>query len=108
MSRACSNGHFHTTMAAPSSITFFHSVCQLVSTSASPKQPQSLIGLLKASQSVSGVITTMMASTSLDTMRRLMANSKQMPKKNSVAANSTDEASVVKSGIMRPNPIATW
>ena len=36
---------------------FFQNVCQLVSTSASPKQPQSETGLVRAIHSVSGVIT---------------------------------------------------
>ena len=59
-----------------------------------------------ASHSVSGVIIAIMSSTSFDTMRRLMANSRQIPKKNSVAANSTEEARVVKSGTIFAMPQA--
>ena len=68
--RNMSLGHLTTTSAHASSTTFFQNVCQLVSTTASPKQPQSLMGLASASQSVSGVITAMISNISLDVSRR--------------------------------------
>ena len=93
-------------MAAANSTTFFQNVCQLVSTSASPKQPQSLIGLAIASHSVSSVITTMRISTISDTRRRRMAKSRQMPRKNSADDCTTETASVTKSGTTEARPQA--
>ena len=46
-----------TTTAIINSTTFFPKVCQLFNAIASPKQPQSLIGLVNAKKRVSGVIT---------------------------------------------------
>ena len=93
--------------AAPNSTTFFQKVCQLVSTSASPKQPQSLMGFSMASHSVSSVITTIMASVSLVTTRRRMAKSRQMPSTNSMADCRMEAESVTKSGTSSPKCIAT-
>ena len=92
--------------AAQSSTTFFHSVCQLVSTSASPKQPQSVMGLVSASQRVSGVIMIITASTTFDTSRRLMAKSRQMPRMNSTVARITAAGSVSVSDARALSPIA--
>ena len=94
MSLGMSSGHLHTTAASMSSATFFQSVCQFVSSSASPKHPQSWMGSASASQSVSSVIAAMTASTIFDTSLRLMAKSRQMPRMNSVAERSTDAESV--------------
>ena len=72
-------------MAHTSSTTFFQNVCQLVSTSASPKHPQSLMGFSMANHSVSGVITAIISNISLDVSRRRIANSRKTPKQNSTA-----------------------
>ena len=94
-------------MAAITSIaTFFHSVCQLLSTSASPKHPQSWMGSANASQSVNSVIRAIISSTTFDTSLRLMAKSRQMPRMNSVADNNTEAESVSRSGTSPPSPIA--
>ena len=106
MSLAWRVGHFHTMTAAQSSATFFHSVCQLVSTSASPKHPQSVMGSVSASQRVSGVMMSMTTSTTFDTSRRLMAKSRQMPRMNSTVARSTAAGSVSMSGVRAFSPIA--
>ena len=87
-------------------MTFFQKVCQLVSTKASPKQPQSWIGSASASQSVSKVIAASITKTIFETSLRLMAKSRQMPRMNSVAESSTEAESVMKSGTYRLNPIA--
>ena len=75
-----------------------------MSTSASPKQPQSLMGLAMASHSVSSVITTMRTITISDTRRRRMAKSRQMPRKNSADDCTTETASVTKSGTTEASP----
>ena len=85
-------------MAMASSTTFFQNVCQLVSFTASPKQPQSLMGLAMASHSVSGVNTAIMSSSRRDVARRCMAKSRQMPMPNSTADMATEAAMVMKSG----------
>ena len=99
-------GHRQMMRAAASSTTFFQKVCQFVSTIASPKQPQSLMGLVIASHSVRAVMTTMMASVSFETSRLWMANSRQMPIINSTASSNTDAPNVRKSGIHCSKPIA--
>ena len=99
-------GRLTTTMAAKSSTTFFQNVCQLVSTMASPKQPQSLMGSVSANQSVSGVITIRMARMALDVNRLRMANSRKMPRQNSVADSATESPSVTRSGNHWPMPHA--
>ena len=68
--RNMSLGHQATTTAQPNSRMFFQNVCQLVSTTASPKHPQSLMGLASASHSVRGVITAIISNISLDVSRR--------------------------------------
>ena len=94
---------FHaTTRAAPSSTTFFQNVCQLVSTSASPKQPQSLTGLATASQSVSGVITASSTTAILDASRRRMAKSRKMPMENS-SVDSAMLATMVPVSLTSPS-----
>ena len=86
-------------MAARSNSTiFFQNVCQLVSTKASPKHPQSLTGSSMASQSVMSVITTITQRVTLDTNRLRMAKSRQMPMTNSAADSRTEAESVTKSG----------
>ena len=102
MKRTISSGHLATMIAAASSTTFFHSVCQLVSTMASPKQPQSLMGLASASHSVSGVIISRMTTIILEVSLRLMAKSMKMPRQNSRAARATESISDTMSGIHSP------
>ena len=85
-------------MAMASSATFFQNVCQLVSFTASLKQPQSLMGLAMASHSVSGVNTAMTSSSRREVARRCMAKSRQMPMPNSAADMATEAASMMKSG----------
>ena len=104
--RTMSSGQRVTMTAIASSTTFFQNVCQLVSTTASPKHPQSLTGLATASHSVSGVITSMTNSTSLDTSRLRMANIRQMPSTNSMADSSTLAPSVMRSGNACPKCMA--
>ena len=70
MKRNICFGQCATMRAQTSSTTFFQNVCQLVSTNASPKHPQSLMGLAKANQSVSGVITSMIITIRFDVSRR--------------------------------------
>ena len=101
-----SSGYLQTIKAAASSTTFFQKVCQLVSTSASPKHPQSVTGSSIASQSVSSVISVISTTRIFETSLRLMANNRQMPNRNSVAERMTDEASVPKSGTMLASPMA--
>ena len=106
MSRGMPSGYVQTIRAAASSTTFFQKVCQLVSTSASPKHPQSVTGSSIASQSVSSVITIISTTRIFETSLRLMANNRQMPSRNSVAERMTDEARVPKSGTRPATPIA--
>ena len=85
-------------MAQASNTTFFQNVCQLVSTMASPKHPQSLMGLAKASHNVTAVMMSINSKATFDIRRRRMANSRQMPTPNSTADSNTDAHSVMKSG----------
>ena len=97
----------HATMAAQASSTrFLAKVCPLVSFSASPKQPQSSMGLATKSQSVTSVITTMKTSVSRDAKRRWIAKSRKIPRQNSKAESPTDEASVSQSGTHAETPTA--
>ena len=98
MNRIISNGCHHTVKAHASSTTFLANVCQLVSTTASPKHPQSLIGLATAIHRVRGVIRSIISSTSSDTRRRRMAKSRQMPIPNSMADNRMEAPNDIKSG----------
>ena len=98
MRRGISNGYFLTTTAAANRIRFLMKVCQLVSTMASPKQPQSVMGSVSASQNVNNVMITSMIRTILDTNLRRIAKSRQMPRINSRAESATDAESVMKSG----------
>ena len=106
MKRIIFMGQMATTTAAASSTTFFQNVCQLVSTMASPKQPQSLMGSVNASQSVNGVIIAMMITERRELNLRLMAKSRKMPMQNSVAETPIESASVAKSGSVMPRCMA--
>ena len=98
---------FHATMTAmSSSTTFFQKVCQLVSTMASPKHPQSLMGLAMASHSVSRVMTTMMPTSSLETSRLWMAKSRQIPMRNSTIERMTAAHNIRLSDTNVPRCIA--
>ena len=55
--------HLYSDMAAISNTTFLAKVSQFDKTTASPKQPQSDIGLAMASHSVSGVISDITSNT---------------------------------------------
>ena len=107
MKRVMRSGHTATTAEAVSRTTFFHSVCQLVSFTASPKQPQSFTGLATANHSVTTVITAMKASTMRDTCLRLMANSRNTPKQNSSAERLSEAASVSQSPTYCARPRAS-
>ena len=95
--RYMSSGWRQIRTAMASSTAFFQNVCQLVSTTASPKHPQSLTGLAKASHSVSGVMTRKSISVSSDTMRRRMASNRNVPSENSNADNNMAAPSVMAS-----------
>lgn len=92
--RTIFSGHRATIITAMSSTMFFPKVCQFVRWMASPKQPQSVMGLNIASHAVMSVITAMKTSMSFDTWRRLMASSMNMPRENSSPASSTAIAMV--------------
>lgn len=98
MNLPMSIGHTATTREHANSTMFLPSVSQLVSVTASPKHPQSLMGLAMTSQSVSGVIMHMTATISLDTTLRHTAKSRNTPRQNSTAERSTDEARTANSG----------
>ena len=66
----------------------------MVSTMASPKHPQSLIGSVSASHSVSSVMTLISTTRNLETRRLWMAKSRQMPIRNSMAEMVTEAPSV--------------
>ena len=91
-----SNGHRLTMTASSSRTTFLKKVCQLVSTMASPKHPQSLMGLAMASHSVSGVMTSIISSASIAISRLRMAKSRQMPTVNSKADSRTETPRVIR------------
>ena len=84
---------------------FFQNVCQLVNTMASPKQPQSVMGSVSASHSVSRVISTIITIDIFDTNLLRMAKSRQMPRMNSSAESSTDAESIMKSGTYWSSPM---
>ena len=64
------SGHHATTAAIISRAMFFSNVAWLLSFSASPKHPQSLMGLAMASHRVTSVMTAIRASVRRDTSRR--------------------------------------
>lgn len=94
------------TTAIVSKAMFFHSVCVLVSLTASPKHPQSLMGLAMASHSVTAVITESRPTVAHEVCRRLMANSRNMPRQNSTAANPIEKANSTQSGRAPSRPTA--
>ena len=72
--RYIAKGHLASTMAQASSTMFLRNVSTLVSTTKSPKHPQSFTGLATNIHSVTMVITDMSAKANLETKRRRIAN----------------------------------
>lgn len=93
-------GQMAKTMAQPSSTMFFNNVSVLLSLIASPKHPQSLMGLAMANHSVTTVMIAMKTSVIFDTTRRLMASRMNTPKQNSKADKTTEAPNVIQSGTM--------
>ena len=99
-------GHFSSMSAMASRMMFLMKVCPLLSTTASPKHPQSFTGLAITIHRVSRVMMLISASTILETRCLLMANNRKMPNENSSAASRTAPTSSVHSGSKLPIPIA--
>ena len=97
--RSISSGCHAMSSAQVSRTAFLQKVCQLVSTSASPKHPQSLMGLAMASHSVSGVSIRSQPSMMRVTTRLRMANNRHTPSQNSAADSKTEAVRVMKSGM---------
>lgn len=91
-------GHMANTMEQANSTMFFNSVSMLVSFTASPKQPQSLMGLAMANQSVIPIINIIKINATFETMRLRMASKMKMPNENSKADKATDAVSVSQPG----------
>ena len=81
-----------------SNTMFLASVWPLVSTTASPKQPQSLTGLATAIHTVISVIMVMKIRVTRVASRRRMAQSINTPIENSNAAKSTATVRVTHPG----------
>ena len=80
---------------------------QLVNTTASPKQPQSDIGLSIANHKVSGVITPIISSMNKGVVRLRMPNNRYTPKQNSIIACNTDAKNGKNAGTNEVQPKAS-
>ena len=78
----------------------------MVRVKASPKHPQSFTGSAMYIHTVISVITAIKASVSLDVNWRFMANSKNTPRANSMAARATAAERVVHCGTIAARSIA--
>ena len=85
-------------IAATSKTIFLINVCVLVRCMASPKQPQSCIGLLTVNHNVTAVITAMKSKEILLANRRRMAKRSITPSVNSMAERAIDTISCAQSG----------
>ena len=99
--------HLNTDTAASNKKQFFQKVCQLVNTTASPKQPQSDIGLSIANHKVSGVITPIISSMNKGVVRLRMPNNRYTPKQNSIIACNTDAKNGKNAGTNEVQPKAS-
>ena len=97
----------NTDTAANNKTIFFQKVCQLVNTTASPKQPQSDIGLSIANHRVSGVITPMIISINKVVVRLRMPNNKYTPRQNAIIACNTDAKNGRNAGTNAAQPKAS-
>ena len=70
-------------MAQTNNMIFFSSVCPLVSLIASPKQPQSFIGLAHTNHMVNNVMMTINAKQTREISLRRMAKRRNTPMQNS-------------------------
>ena len=85
------------TSVSASSTTFFQNVSQLVSTTASPKHPQSVTGLLMARTSVSGVNTAMNSSAPHAAHFVFTLRKRHKPIMNSASDSTNEKNSAVPS-----------
>lgn len=95
---------FKTDTAAINKSTFFPKVSQLVKVTASPKHPQSDIGLERANHKVSGVITPMISTTNKVVILLRIPNKRYTPKQNSTIACNTDARNGRKAGTEAAQP----
>ena len=98
MSNGMSIGLLQMRMAMARRMMFLMNVSMLLSTMASPKQPQSFTGSAMTIQSVISVITAITSRVSLLTSLLRMAKSRKMPMANSHMASRTDITSVLHDG----------
>jgi hypothetical protein len=96
--------HLKTDTAAINKSTFFPKVSQLVKVTASPKHPQSDIGLERANHKVSGVITPMISTTNKVVILLRIPNKRYTPKQNSTIACNTDARNGRKAGTEAAQP----
>ena len=82
--------------------TFLPKVCQLVSLSASPKQPQSLIGLKRARYSVKSVITPIKIVVAHAVILLHSPNKRKPPRRNSKEQRETERAGAITLRFPRP------
>ena len=87
-------------MAQTNNMIFFSSVCPLVSLIASPKQPQSFIGLAHTNHMVNNVMMTINAKQTREISLRRMAKRRNTPMQNSRLDITTEASKVIQSGIV--------
>ena len=93
-----------TMMVNRSKMIFFQKVCQLVSTIASPKQPQSLTGFVSANTRVSGVKKAMNNKEPHAKRDTHKLNNKAIPIRNSARESAKEKNNVV--AFIQPMPKA--
>ena len=98
MSLGISSGFLQSRMANIRRMMFLMNVSILVSTTASPKHPQSFTGSAMTIQSVISVITIITARVILLVSLRRMAKRRKIPMANSAVASNTDITRVLQSG----------
>ena len=107
MKRSISLRPLKATTAATSSTTFLPKVSQLVSTTASPKQPQSDTGSARARYSVSGVIKHISSNASHEAMLRRMPRNRNTPTQNSMPASPMPKNNATIQGTHADRPNAS-